>query len=160
MNYIFVDKIIALEKGKRILAIKGIPRTEDYLGEYYPRCSMIPGSVIIESLASAAGLLVLASTQFGCLTLLAKIEEAVFENTAQPGDQMIIEVQLVSLHEMGAQLEGVIHVQKQKAASAKLVMSLLEIQTITDPRTKWLLSSLLERTQKWIQHILVAGEIE
>lgn len=160
MNYLFIDKIVALEKGKRIVAVKGIPRTEDYLGEYYPRCSMVPGSVMIESLASAAGLLALASSQFRCLTLLTKIEEAVFENTVQPGDQMILEVQVVSLHEMGAQMEGVIHVQEQKAASANLVLSLLEIETITDPRMKWLLSSLLERTQKWMQYILVEGEIE
>jgi 3-hydroxyacyl-[acyl-carrier-protein] dehydratase len=160
MNYIFVDKIIALDKGKQIKAVKGIPRTEDYLDEYYPRCSLIPSAVIIESLASAAGLLVLASTQFECLTLLTKIEEAVFTNVAQPGDQMILDVKLVSLHEMGAQLEGMIYVDGQEAASAGLVMSLLEVQAIADSRTKCLLSSLLKHTKKWMQHILVTGEIE
>ncbi len=155
MNYTFVDHILELEEGQRILAVKNITQTEDYLDEYYPHLGNVPGSLIIESMASTAALLLFASTHFASFALLVMIEKAVFMHPVYPGDRMLMEVELLVLHTDAAQLEAVVRVGTKTAASATLMLGLFEIQRLVDPQMKTLIASLLERTKNWIEWALI-----
>ena len=160
MNYQFVDHIFELEKGKRILAAKSVTRTEDYFDEYYPRLSTVPKSVIVEAMASTAALLLFASTEFESLALLAIVEKAVFTHPVYPGDQLILEINVVSLHNTAAQFEGKARVGKTTVASSTFVLGLFEIQTLSDPQMKVFFRSLLGRTKKWMQFTLNRETLE
>jgi 3-hydroxyacyl-[acyl-carrier-protein] dehydratase len=151
MNYTFVDHILELEEGRRILTAKNITGTEDYLDEYYPRLGCVPNSLIIESMASTAGLLLFASTQFASLAMLVMIEEAKFTHPVQPGNQMLVEATLLALHADAARLEAMVRVAETAVAGATLVLGLFEIQTLTDLRMKAFFTSLLDRTKYWMQ---------
>jgi 3-hydroxyacyl-[acyl-carrier-protein] dehydratase len=151
VKYAFVDHILELEEGKRILAIKNISSTEDYLDELYPRLGSVPGSLIIESMASTAGLLLLASTNFASLALLLMIEEAQFKNPVYSGDRMIVEAKLLSMHADAARMEAAVRVEETAMACATLVLGLFEIETISDPLMKAFFSSLLDRIRNWMQ---------
>jgi len=151
MNYTFVDHIVELEIGKRILTVKNITHSEDYLNEYYPRLGRVPNSLIIESMASTAGLLIFASTNFASLALLLMIEEAQFKNPVHPGDRMIVEAKLLSMQADAARMEATVRVEEAAMACATLVLGLFEIEFISHPQMKAFYSALLDRTRNWMQ---------
>ncbi|UCD81988.1 MAG: hypothetical protein JSW26_11345 [Desulfobacterales bacterium] len=151
MNYTFVDHIVELEKGKRILAVKNITRTEDYLDEYYPRLGSVPGSLLVESMASAAGLLLFASTNFASLAMLLMVEKALFTHPVAPGDRILVEATMLALHADAARLEAMVRVAKQKVAKTTLVLGLFEIQSLADPQMRATFASLLDRTKTWMK---------
>jgi len=154
LNYTFVDHIVELEKGRRILTAKNITRSEDYLDEYYPRLGSIPGSLIIESMASTAGLLLFATTNFAAMAMLLMLEKAIFTRSVHPGDRMLVEATLLTLHAGAARLEAMVRVQENTVASATVALGLYEIQSLTDPKTKAIFASLLDRTKNWMQREL------
>ena len=151
MNYTFVDHILELKEGKRILTTKNFTRTEDYLDEYYPRFDSVPNSLIVESMASAAGLLLFSSTQFESMAMLLMIEEAKFTHPVQPADRILVEATLLALHADAARLEAMVQVEEKSVASATLVLGCFEIQSLSDPQMKTFFTSLLNRTKNWMQ---------
>ena len=154
MNYTFVDLIYELDIGKRIVTAKNIARTEDYLDEYYPRLRHVPGSVIIETMASSAGLLLFASTHYTSLAMLVMVEEAIFTHPVQPGDRMLVEVKLTALHDEAGRSEAVVRVKEKTVARARLVLGLFNIKTVTDPQMRDFFAALLNRTKKWMERSL------
>ncbi len=58
MRYLFVDRIISMEVGKSVQAIKNITATEDVFNDHFPRFPLYPGALLIETMAQTAGLLI------------------------------------------------------------------------------------------------------
>lgn len=98
--FLLIDRVLSIELGetKKIVALKNVTINEPYFEGHFPGNPVMPGVLIIEALAQAAGVL----TQYAAkaegresgLSYLAKVDKARFNRLVVPGDQLILEVTL------------------------------------------------------------------
>ena len=95
--FLLVDRIIELEE-ERIVGIKNVTAYEPFFVGHFPEFPVMPGVLITESMAQVAGVLVLKSIpdRHSKLVLLASVDEAKFRRPVRPGDQLRIEMTMVS----------------------------------------------------------------
>ena len=91
MRWIWIDRILELEKAKRCVAIKNVSLAEDVLHDHfpatdrYPKTPVMPNTLILEGMAQTAGILVGHANDFAEKVILAKIGKATFTCPAWPG---------------------------------------------------------------------------
>jgi len=96
--FLLVDRVIELDAGKSIVAIKNVTLNEPFFNGHFPGHPVMPGVLIVEALAQASGLLLgLSGTHAekeNCVFYLAKVDNARFMKPVVPGDQLRLEVTL------------------------------------------------------------------
>ena len=99
--FLLVDRVIALEKGVRITALKNVTMNEPFFGGHFPHRPVMPGVLMLEALAQAAALLAFETlgTELDDDTVyyFAGIDGARFKRPVEPGDQLILEAELVRM---------------------------------------------------------------
>lgn len=99
--FLLVDRVIELDPGKSIVALKNVTVGEPFFQGHFPGHPVMPGVLIVEALAQASGLLIgLSGTQAGKddrIFYLAKVDNARFLKPVVPGDQLRLEVKLKRL---------------------------------------------------------------
>ena len=94
--FLFIDRVLEMEKGKSIVAIKNVSANEAFFQGHFPRTKIMPGVLIVEALAQAGGVLLYHSIPDpeNTLVLLSKIENARFRRVVVPVDQLRLEVEV------------------------------------------------------------------
>jgi 3-hydroxyacyl-[acyl-carrier-protein] dehydratase len=96
--FLMVDRVLELEHGKRIKALKNVSVNEPYFLGHFPHRPVMPGVMMIEALAQAAALLsfdaVGSSPANNQIYYFAGIDGARFKRPVEPGDQLILDVTL------------------------------------------------------------------
>lgn len=94
--FLLVDKVIAYEKGKSLVAIKNVTYNEPFFTGHFPNVPTMPGVLILEALAQTCGLLTSQETgikpESGVIFYFAGIDNARFKRIVVPGDQLTLEV--------------------------------------------------------------------
>ncbi len=124
--FLLVDRILdwTLEPEAVVRAVKNVSINEPFFQGHFPDNPVMPGVLIIEAMAQAAGVLGYVNSDGapgGGLYYLAKIEEARFTRTVVPGDQLLMTVKELRRKRGMGFFEGVAEVDGRKAASCKLV---------------------------------------
>ncbi len=126
--FLLVDRILELEPRKRIVGIKNVTMNEPFFAGHFPRFPVMPGVLIIEAMAQTGGVLVLRdipdSTQR--LVLFAAIEKAKFRRPVLPGDQMRLELEVLSWRPTYCRMQGNAFVDGQLAAEAVILCKITE----------------------------------
>ncbi|WP_423601017.1 3-hydroxyacyl-ACP dehydratase FabZ [Roseateles sp. MS654] len=95
---LLVDRVLEVEKGVRIRALKNVSINEPFFLGHFPHRPVMPGVLILEALAQAATLLAVESYNFTLdenhVVYFAGIDNARFKRPVEPGDQLILEVTL------------------------------------------------------------------
>ncbi len=98
--FLLVDRVVAFESGKSIRAIKNVSVNEPFFNGHFPQVPIMPGVLIVEAMAQAAGILGFKTMdktpEDGSLYLFAAVENARFKQQVVPGDQIVMDVQVVS----------------------------------------------------------------
>jgi len=97
--FLMIDGVVSCEPGKSIVAVKNISVNEPQLGGHFPQQPVMPGALIVESMAQAAGVLVwesLEPEQRNFVLYLVGLERARFKRPARPGDQLVLSVELLA----------------------------------------------------------------
>lgn len=89
MSFRFVDRVVELTPGKRVVALKNITGGDPHLQGHFPGNPLMPGVLLVEAMAQTAGLLL----PDGSSAVLAQIRDARFRRPIVPGDQVRIEVE-------------------------------------------------------------------
>ena len=96
--FLLVDRVISLELNHSIVAIKNVSINEPFFNGHFPQVAVMPGVLIVEAMAQAAGILgfkTLATTpEDGSLYLLAGADNVRFKRAVVPGDQLILKVKV------------------------------------------------------------------
>jgi 3-hydroxyacyl-[acyl-carrier-protein] dehydratase len=95
--FLMVDRVLELEEGRRIVAVKNVTINEPYFQGHYPVTPGMPGVMIVEAMAQAGGLAVggtAESEEIG--SLLASLERVRFRRVVKPGDQLIITAEVTA----------------------------------------------------------------
>ena len=123
MRWIWIDKFIEFDSGKRACAVKNLTLAEEYLHDHFPGAPMMPNSLIIEGLAQTGGLLVGEVNAFEKKVILAKIQRAVFHFPALAGDTLTYTAVLEDLRDDGGMVSCTSHVADRLQGEAELVFA-------------------------------------
>ena len=130
--FILVDKVISIELGKEITAIKNVTVNEPYFPGHFPYHPVMPGVLIIEALAQAAALLSFktmdAKPNEDSVYYFAGIDSARFKKPVNPGDQIILNVKIERVLKGIWKYIGTASVDKEVVAEANMMCILKEIK--------------------------------
>lgn len=99
--FLLVDRVTAYEHGKSLRAIKNVTINEPFFQGHFPGHPVMPGVLLIEAMAQAAGLLTQISAppraegEAQAIFYLVKVDKARFTRIVIPGDQLVFEVELL-----------------------------------------------------------------
>jgi 3-hydroxyacyl-[acyl-carrier-protein] dehydratase len=120
-----VDRIIEMKEGESVVALKNVTINEAFFSGHFPNRPIMPGVLILEALAQAAGVLAYKSTNSlpsdGVLYYFAGVDNARFRRVVEPGDQLRLEVKVMRAKKEIWKLEGAAYVGDELACSAELL---------------------------------------
>lgn len=121
--FLFIDRVLELEVGKRVVAIKNISYDEPVFQGHFPGLPLFPGVLQLECIAQAGGICVgaLGEDQIG---VLAGIESARFLRPVVPGDQLRIEVEIRGQRRGFVKVEGRIVRGDEAVAQATITFAM------------------------------------
>ncbi len=125
--FLLVDRIVEMESD-RIVAIKNVTLNEPFFQGHFPDFPVMPGVLIVEAMAQAAGVLVLTTVpeRERKLVLLVAIENARFRRPVTPGDTLRMEMKVMKRKASVAKMAGVATVDGQVVAEAEVMCKLAE----------------------------------
>lgn len=122
--FLMVDRVLELEPGKRIKALKNVTGSEIQFLGHFPEYAVMPGTLIVEAFGQAASLLFSHSTGEGMkpgeFMVLGLINDMRFLAPVLPGHTMIMDVTVMKMMPTAALVEGVVRVGETIVAQGKL----------------------------------------
>jgi 3-hydroxyacyl-[acyl-carrier-protein] dehydratase len=119
--FLLVDRVVELEPGKRVVAIKNVTANEPQFTGHFPDRPIMPGVLMVEAMAQAGAVAVLSLPEYaGKLALFAGIDECRFRRTVLPGDTLRMEVTLEKLRGTFGRARAVASVDGEVAAEATI----------------------------------------
>jgi 3-hydroxyacyl-[acyl-carrier-protein] dehydratase len=129
--FLLVDRVLEIESGRRIVAIKNVTINEPFFQGHFPHLPVMPGVLMIEALAQAAGILSFQTmgrvSDDRSVYYFVGIDAARFKRPVGPGDQLRLEVEIVRQARSIWKYAAKATVQGQVAAEAQLMCTLREI---------------------------------
>ena len=129
--FLLIDRIVAFEAGKRIVALKNVTVNEPYFPGHFPHYHVMPGVLIVEAMAQAAAVLSLKSlgqkNDGKWIYYFVGIDGARFKRPVIPGDTLVIEVDAGKSGRGIAKFKAVAKVGDAVAAEAELICALREL---------------------------------
>ena len=122
--FLLVDRVVALEPNRRVLAYKNVSINEPFFQGHFPGNPVMPGVLVVEALAQAGGLLTQLSRQNADeeqLFYLVKVDNAKFSRMVVPGDRLELDVELKRQIRNMAQYVGIARVDGEQVACAEIL---------------------------------------
>ena len=124
---LLVDRILELDAGKRIVGLKNVSSNEPFFQGHYPGNPVMPGVLILESMAQAGAILLLVDSKFkGFTPLFGAIDNVKFKRMVVPGDQLISELHLEWVRGSIGRMRGTCSVDGNLVASMEATFKLME----------------------------------
>ncbi|HWP59756.1 MAG TPA: hypothetical protein VNL14_17825 [Candidatus Acidoferrales bacterium] len=122
MRFIFVDRVTKLEKGKSIEAIKTFSLAEEFHRRHFGRVPLVPGVVLIESMAQALGWLINYSHDFKLMAIMSLLDGVNVSARLRPGFAARVRAEIVSTSDSDSMGKAQIEANGTVIASAKRVI--------------------------------------
>jgi len=98
--FLLVDRVTAIEAGKKITAYKNVSVNEEYFNGHFPAKPIMPGMLILEAMAQVAGILGFYTTgkrpADGYIYLFVGADDVRFKRQVVPGDQLVLEAEVIT----------------------------------------------------------------
>ncbi len=122
---LLVDRVLEMEEGKSIKAIKNVTMNEQFFQGHFPGHPVMPGVLIIEGMAQALGVLVMKPDE-NKVPYFMSIDKAKFRRPVTPGDQLVYEVEITRMKKSVMKANGKALVDGKVVAQAELMFSVVE----------------------------------
>lgn len=132
--FLLVDRVIEVERGKKGIGIKNVTINDGFFQGHFPAKPVMPGVLMVEAMAQTAGVLVLTSGEHpGKVALFMSIDAVKFRKVVIPGDQLIMEVEIVRDRDRTAQVKGVGRVGSEAVVEADMLFSYTDASYLLKP---------------------------
>jgi 3-hydroxyacyl-[acyl-carrier-protein] dehydratase len=125
--FLLVDRVLELEPGKRIRALKNVTINEQFFVGHFPQRPVMPGVLMLEALAQAAALLGFVTHDVTpddkTLYYFAGIDGARFKRPVEPGDQLFLEAEVLRMKASIWKFKSRALVGEELAVEAELLMA-------------------------------------
>ena len=131
--FLLVDRIIHLEKGKRITGIKNVTINEHFFQGHFPGYPIMPGVLIIEAMAQVGGILAFKSDlaeRAGQVVYFLGIDKARFRRPVRPGDEVRLELEVLRCRGDVWQFKGEAYVGEHLVAEAQLLAQVSKVEAL------------------------------
>ncbi len=120
-----IDRILDIEKGKKAIALKNVSIDEPYFLGHFPKEPIMPWVLILEAMAQTGGLAFQSSfeSEGEGVPFLARIEEFRLKKRVTPGDQIIIEAEILHVFSNLAKVKVVARVREEPVAEGMFVLA-------------------------------------
>jgi 3-hydroxyacyl-[acyl-carrier-protein] dehydratase len=120
-----IDRVLEIEKGKKAIALKNVSIDEPYFLGHFQNNPVMPGVLILEAMAQTGGLAFQSSFEKGeeGIPVLARIEEFRWKRGAIPGDQIIIEAEVLRVFSNLAKVRVLARTGEEIIAEGTLVLA-------------------------------------
>lgn len=125
--FLLIDRITEFEPQKRLVALKNVTINEPFFQGHFPGYPIMPGVLVVEAMAQAGGIIMtheLADRQ-SKLVVFTGIERAKFRRPVTPGDQLRIEVDVLSFRSRAGKIQGRATVEGKLACEATLTCAVV-----------------------------------
>jgi len=128
--FLLIDRLIEIERKKHIVAIKNVTINEPFFAGHFPNYPIMPGVLIVESIAQAGGALLLTEIpdRDSKLMVFTGIERAKFRRPVVPGDQLRIEIDVLNWKPRAVRMQGRCTVEGKLACEAIVMCQLVPRQ--------------------------------
>jgi 3-hydroxyacyl-[acyl-carrier-protein] dehydratase len=126
--FLLVDRIVEIELGKRALGLKNVTINEPFFPGHFPHNPVMPGVLIIEALAQAAAVLAFKTDgtipDKDAMVYFASVDNVRFKRPVVPGDQLMLEVEIVRTIRNIWKFKGVARVAGEVATEAEFMCAI------------------------------------
>ena len=131
--FLFVDRVIEIEPGKKGIGIKNVTVNDGFFQGHFPQKPVMPGVIMIEAMAQTAGVVVLTGgAHNGKVALFMSVSDVKFRKVVYPGDQLLMEVEIIRDRERTAHVKGVARVDGEVVIEANMMFSYTEAHYLSD----------------------------
>jgi 3-hydroxyacyl-[acyl-carrier-protein] dehydratase len=146
MRFNLVDRIVEVQPGKSLQAVKNLTLGEEYLADHFPTFPVMPGVLMLETLVEAAAWLLRVTDDFKhSVIVLREARNVKYGNFMEPGRQMSIRVELVEQDVGTATFKGKGEVDGQTTVAARLTLARYNLRD-RDP-------ALVAADERIVQHL-------
>src|ERR1035437_8125994 len=135
--FLLIDRIVEFERTKRLVAIKNVTINEPFFQGHFPGYPIMPGVLVVEAMAQAGGIIIMYELpdREKKLVYFTGIERAKFRRPVTPGDQLRLEVEVLSFRPRAGRMEGKAYVDGKLACEATLTCAVVPRQVKASPST-------------------------
>ena len=127
--FLLIDRLIKIEKDEHAIGLKNVTINEPFFSGHFPGKKVMPGVLIIESMAQTSGALVVSSfgkKALGKLVYFMSIDKARFRKLVVPGDQLLIEVRKKQSRKSVWKFDCIANVEKSIVAEATITAMIVD----------------------------------
>lgn len=130
--FLLVDRVLKIEPGKSIVAIKNVTCNESFFEGHFPEVKIMPGVLIVEAVAQAGGILLYhtLSEPEKKLVVLSKISNVKFRKIVVPGDQLRLEAELVKVRARFTTIRGRALVNNEVVAEGDIAAAIVDLEEV------------------------------
>jgi len=123
MRFYLIDKVIHFEPGKIGVGIKNVTLAEEFFVKHYDRAPLMPEPLIIEAMAQMGGWTIAVSAHYCFVPIPLRIDKVKFYRSVRPGDQLVLETNIVYTSENASLMQGKAEVNGEVVARVEGLMS-------------------------------------
>jgi len=131
--FLLIDRVIEMEEGKRVTALKNVTINEPFFTGHFPGVPVMPGVLMVEAMAQAGGVLLFSSLEDkeSSIAMLLGVDKCRWRRPVRPGDQLVIEVDVLRLKARVGKMAAKALVNGAVAAEAEITFSLVKKSDLT-----------------------------
>lgn len=141
MRMLFFDQVLELEPGVRMVGVKNVALSEEFLGAHFDKQAVMPGTLIVESMAQVAGWLVNCTLDFKYSALMSLVEGVQLKRPVRPGDRLIIEARLLADGRESSLAQARAQVNGDEVASVERIIfyhhPAADVEEVQENRQRW-----------------------
>jgi len=130
--FLLVDRILSFVPEERVTGVKNVTVNEPFFQGHWPGIPVMPGVLIVEAMAQTSSVLIFGESgePTGKLAFFMGVDKAKFRRTVVPGDQLIMECEMLRLRRNACKVKGIARVDGEIAAEAEMTFGLMAMDQV------------------------------
>jgi 3-hydroxyacyl-[acyl-carrier-protein] dehydratase len=131
MRFVLIDRIVELEPCVRIMAVKSLTMSEEYLADHFPHFPVMPGVLMLEALTQAGAWLVRASEDFThSMVVLKQANNVKYAQFVEPGQTLTVAAEVLKFEDSEVKMKAYGTVSGRIIVSARLTLACYNLADI------------------------------